>query len=358
MGIRLSDVELCELEVWRSELVARGCPRFGREPVRLAAALFDEKPLCIDRLQALLESLSEYFADLIDGFGGLERSHSWSHEKRDDCIRFRMVLEVGILVVCARLHGRSPQMRAIHPGKVTLDLIDAALDGCRCEVLDRLFERARLADRSGWDRLLAGFTRFEDRSDAGLRWPDRSDCDRIRADLLAVHGSWTIAVEQATELHSGRQNRVRRRDPAYRRATQWWSLLYDLVDRMAVTRPDLRVLMDYSLAILDRFEARDHRVGGRGIEELMTLDVLSALEYGLTGARELFPVVLEIGGNDRRKRLQRERLHVLLRWRAHASHVQWTSDLLPRIAGLSLRLEGREHATIQPAIPASLARPT
>ncbi len=227
-------------------------------------------------------------------------------------------------------------MRAVYPGKVVLDLIGAVLRGSRCQALAGLLEHAGRIEPARWARLQEGLASLEHDTVAGLRWPGRAVCEQTRGALYDVFSSWQLAVEEVGQRYAGTDNRTRRRDPAYRRATQWWSLLSDLLVRMAVERPDLRMTMDYSLAILDAFEDRDQ--GGRGIEELLTLDVLSLLEYGLTGAPSLFPVLLEVGGVDRRKRLQRERLKVLLHWQTQSSGSEWADELLPRISGLSRRL--------------------
>jgi hypothetical protein len=255
------------------------------------------------------------------------------HRRRD--------LELAILVSSTRL--RAVPVRSIYVGGLLAKFCDDALGRRKSKPLGRLLSRIELRERAAWGRVVASLRALSDATKGWREWPSPELAREAVDALAAIEGPWTTLVDELKRENSGGVNRERRRDPAFRRAIHWHQLALGILRRLAVPGGPLRITIDYCFAVLAYFDtavvnAPRHGAVNRAASDLLILEVFGMLEqYSLTDG-ELdadVPRFLEQGATKRRKRIQRARLQVLLRWTSQIDDLAWIEWVFPALDRLS-----------------------
>ncbi|PRP97654.1 hypothetical protein ENSA5_31610 [Enhygromyxa salina] len=305
-------------------------------------------------LCANLEQLEDEVGAHLDAFSGAAFGQG-AELDRDALIslfrRRRRDLELAVLVLSTRLSAAP--LRSLYAGGLLATLCDDALGRRRSRTLTQLL--TRLAERTpeGWQRVVASFEALTESNHRWRRWP-APPLARAAVDALeAVEPTWREVVSELRRELSGGINRERRRDPAFRRAVNWHAMTLGLFRRLTGPGGPQRIIIDYCFAVIAYFDsavvnAPQHGAANRAASDLLVLEVFGMLEQFSLADDEIEtspPRFLEQGETNRRKRIQRARLQVLMRWKLlidDDAWVEWVYPSLDRIA------RGREQMRLEP----------
>lgn len=330
------------LDDWLATSARLGYPKSGGAPVRLISLLAEHHNFGREALLEMLDALADVVDDHLDAFctiGTRAPDESTLPDLQLLCHEQRAVLEAAIIVACAQLSRARLSTRATCPGRMLVELTTEVMTGSRNRPLSKMLTQARNGAPAQWAALAAIIGDIESETSGWLSWPSRDSCERALRRLEAVRESWLAAVENVLRDYSGGTNRNRRRDPAFRRAQRWWVLVRQLFERTNVQRGDVRITMEYWLAVLDHFEmsqlSTDTSLAAR---ELVVLEILALLGQPRAGNFVPHPAPLELGSPTRRKRIQRVRLQVISKWSCSVSDERWTAQVLPGLRRIGSQL--------------------
>ncbi len=297
------------------------------------------------RLEQLIEELEPHLDDF--SIAAIDRARPCDRTALSSLFqRRRRDLELAIMVLSTRLS--EVPMCSLYPGTLLAMLCDSALGGQCNRPLRKLFQRVGRDESAAWDRLLACLRAFANtHGQRWLAWPTSTEARDVVTALEVIRPSWDRAVAELRAGVGGRANRDRRRDPALRRAVAWVDMVAGFACRLAVPRGAERVIIDYLLSILDRFEATmlnpdQDSDTNLAICDLFVLEVVGLLQqFALAdgSAVDRVPRLLEQGANPRRKRIQRARLKVVTGWRLRVSDDEWVRRIYPALSRAARGLE-------------------
>jgi hypothetical protein len=246
----------------------------------------------------------------------------------------RRELELGIMALTPRLSTLPP--RSLYPGQLLARLCDDVLGRPKGTALTRLLSRIEPRAPARWARVVASFRALSDSTRGWREWPPPDRARAVVAALEAVARTWSTVRDELRRETSGGINRERRRDPAFRRAINWHEIAVELLRRLTVPGGPLRLMIDYHFAVIANFETAivngPEVMANQAASDLLILEVFDRLaRCSLTEALVDGGASLEQGDTRRRKRIQRARLQVVLKWEALIDDPAWLEWAYPAL---------------------------
>jgi hypothetical protein len=327
------------LEEW-VKTVRELFPRDDGMPIRISAYMGDSDSREVHDAFDAVSDLSDRLEPYFDAFGSqdLQVRGKLNHGAiRDMCRTFRPGFVAALLIDCARQVHAPREPRSTYVGQLAISLATDVELQPRHPLARGTVERARGSEPKIWQELGDALEDLKRETCNWTRWPGPELARQICVRLSEVAPSWREALKHERSAWRGGRRREQRRDPAFRRAQQWHDMLVRIFRCLASPRGDLRLSLEYGLAVLGHCCRPD--VGAEdapaSMTELAVCEVFTSVERALG----LGTAQLEVGHPCRRKRVQRARLRVLTDWRETIESGQWQNEILPHLLVLASRID-------------------
>lgn len=313
-------------------------PRGETMPEYLATHMAEADPDELDEVLDAVNELSDRLERHLDIFSAEDApiSDELDHAAiRNICKTYRPAFVAALLIDCASQVHTLREPRSSYVGNLAIELIADLKRRPRHALARDTLAQAREREPQRWEALRSTVEELENDTRKWARWPSQEMAMRVCAQLSEVAPSWREASNQQRSAWRGTQRREQRRDPAFRRALRWHDLLVRIFGCLASDRGDLRLDLEYGLAVLDHCCNSEDLAGDTSTPELAVFEVFVRVERALGCSC----AELKIGHARRRKRVQRARLRVLTDWRESIQAEHWQDKTLPQLLELADGIE-------------------